>query len=153
MTKEYVDLKIDDTTFDISIGSNGDYELVDSLDTSLITTFYTNQRADTSEIPIPQNQNGWWGNLFPISPNFQIGSKIWLLNQAVNDQLALNNAIDYARKAYQWLLTFNYADNVSVTGARTLDSLTITVIITKNTEVVTQKVFDLWRNTLESVNG
>lgn len=149
MTQEYVDIALDDN-FDISIAENGDFTLVDSFATSLVTTFYTNARAATSEVATIQNQKGWWGNLFPISPEFEIGSKVWLLDQSPATQLALNQAVDYTRKAYQWLLDYNYADDVKVTGQIVLTTLTITVEILKNTEIITQKVFELWGNT---VNG
>jgi len=148
-TREDVDLKLNDAAgyYDISIGSTGDFELTDALDTSLLVSFFAEQRADESEVAEPENRRGWWGNLFSTREDFEIGSKLWLLYQSTNSQLTLNNAIDYTRKAYQWLLTYNYADDVVVTGTQSTSTLSITVKIIKDSDVITQKTFDLWENT------
>lgn len=150
-TKEDVDLKFNNDAgyFDISIADNGDFELTDALDTSLLMTFYTEQRADESEIKSPENRGGWWGNLFSDEEGFQVGSKLWLLNQSTNSQNTLNKAIAYATNAFSWLTRYSYADEVNVTGTQSLTNLTVTVDVIKYNNVITQKVFDLWQNTFD----
>ena len=150
---EFVDLRFEqNANWDLLITPDGDLSFTDGLDTAFALTFFTNQRASQSEVSAPEYRQGWWGNLFSIN-NLEIGSKIWLLYQAVNSQKTLLQAIDYAQKSYQWLIDFNYADNVEVSATQTRDNISLTITLIKNNNVITQRVFDLWQNTVNIANG
>lgn len=153
---DVVDLKLTQDSnylWDINFADNGDFELTDGLDTSFSTTFFTDRRAATSEVPTPEQRRGWWGNLVSDVPNLELGSKLWLLDQAVNSTITLANAIKYAQEAYQWLIDFNYADNVEVSGEQSQSSLSLTIRIVKDKNVIEEKVYDLWVNTVKIANG
>ena len=152
---EFVDLKFvqnENTIWDIEINEDGDLSFTKGLDTALALTFYTDQRADISEVSTPQYRHGWWGNLF-TGQQTDIGSKLWLLYQSVNNRVTLLNGIDYAQKAYQWLIELGYLTNVQVSGTQTRESISLTVQLIKDNNVVTERVFDLWENTIKIANG
>ena len=152
---EFVDLKFiqnQNTLWDIVINEEGDLSFTDGLDTALELTFYTDQRASASEVSTPQYRRGWWGNLF-TNQDEDFGSKLWLLYQSINNRTTLISAIDYAQKAYQWLIELNYLDNVQVSGTQTRDSISLTIELIKDNNVVTERVFDLWQNTIKIANG
>lgn len=146
-----IDIKLtqnDDTgIFDISF-INGDFETIDSFDTSLQVSLFTDARADASQVPRSELRRGWWGNQFsPGFPGFEIGSKLWLLNQARKTQDTLNNAIDFVRNSLQWLVTDNHAKGVNVSGVFTNTGIGLTIIIDRGSSIVETKYYDLWNNT------
>lgn len=154
MLNSYTDLKLDNAEgyYDISFGEDGDFELTNGLDTSLLTSFLTDVRADSSEVNNPRYRRGWWGSLFKSSPALpDLGSKIWLLDQSAITQNTINNAIAYAQTAYSWLVTLKYADQVNVSATSNLNSLSILVEVLKNNDVVSEQVFNLWTNTVEEI--
>jgi phage gp46-like protein len=137
----------DNGYYDISFGEDGDFDKTQGLDTSLVLTFFTNQRADASEITQPINRGGWWGNLF-FDDGTEIGSKLWLLQNSRVNQNTLNTAIDFANKAYQYLLDLDYADSLNVSGAATTSKITLTIQVIINSNI-SQTSLTLWTNTNE----
>ena len=112
--------------FDISL-VNGDFTLVDSFDTSITVALFADERADASEVPAAELRRGWWGNQFGDDPLFQLGSKIWLIEQARSNQDTLNSAIDFAKNSLQWLIDDDHAENIEVTGEQTPTGITLAV--------------------------
>ena len=139
----FVDVKL--TNNDISFAANGDFELIDSFETSLEVSLFADARADANEVPTPQLRRGWWGNLFL---DVETGSKLWFLAQASNTPLRLSQSINYARLALQWLIDDDFADNVNVTGTQDTNGIALNISIEKNGSVITERTYDLWRNTL-----
>ena len=131
--------------YDIGFGNDGDFALTKGLDTSLVVSFFTDARASASEVSIPEYRSGWWGNQF-TEDDFEIGSKIWLLFQETNQDLTLNNARDFAERAFQWMLDDDYADDLAVSGTRSLEGIQILIRTNKGPNI-TETVFRLYNNT------
>jgi len=144
-----VDLKLskDATTslFDISL-TDGDFTLVDSFDTSITVALFADARAAASEVLPAELRRGWWGNQFGDDPTFQLGSKLWLIEQARNNQDTLNSAIDFAQNSLQWLVDDDHAEDVEVTGEQTSTGIGLTVKIARDQSRVDTKFYDLWEN-------
>jgi phage gp46-like protein len=153
MAGEKVDLKLIDNGeyYDLAIGTDGDLESVEGLETSLTVSFFTDARADSSEVSNPYYRRGWWGNLYTQSDQVEFGSKMWLLDQAVINDDTLNDAIDYAQSAYNWLLDQNYADQVNVSGSSSFQTINITVQIVKESNIINERVYNLWQNTIAEI--
>ena len=147
-----IDLKLLANTqgiYDLSI-LDGALETINSFDTSLIMSFYGEARADQSEIAVPQNQRGWWGNFYNNSPdpNYEYGGKLWLLYQARCNLETLNLGTSYLQDAFQWYIDDGYASDVEVLGtmtSKTQIQYNIT-IYTPNNETI-NKSFPLWQST------
>lgn len=125
---------------------NGDFKTIDSFDTSITVALFGDERADSSEVPTVENRRGWWGNSFGEDPEFQLGSKLWLLNQNRRTQETLNKAITIAQNALQWLIDDGHAESVDVTGAFTDDGIGLTITIFRSNAVTETRFFDLWNN-------
>lgn len=132
--------------YDIAF-ENGDFQSVNSFDTSIIVSLFADARATASQVPRSELRRGWWGNQFdPSFPLFELGSKLWLLYQARNTQDTLNNAIDFARNSLQWLVNDNNAKSVNVSGALTASGITLTIVIDRGSSIVETRYYDLWNN-------
>ena len=91
-------------------------------------------------------RGGWWGNLFLDS---DIGSKLWLLNQAPNNTQTLSNCLTYVQTALQWLIDDSYADNIDTTGESTSNGrINFTTTIYKDGSIIDKQTYSLWENTL-----
>jgi phage gp46-like protein len=152
----FVDFTLDkgDRTYhDLDI-VDGDFKTTDGYSTSLLMTVMCERRASESEVPKPSKRRGWFGNEFAGFDNFEIGSKLWLLSQARADELSLNNAVTYVEEASQWYVDDNLLDKVEVTGTYIdLITLELDVKFFKSQDLVFQKGFTLWENTLSELEN
>jgi phage gp46-like protein len=104
----------DISTFDIAI-TNGDIDTVDNFDSAINASLLLDARA-SSPLISPERSNGWLGNLATPVRDRQLGSLLWLLSQARLTQTNVNEAVDYARKALNWLVEDGICKNVTVSG-------------------------------------
>lgn len=106
----YLEVYDDKDYYDIDI-ENGDVKKITGLDTSIIVSVLSNQRASPSEVPYSLNRNGWWGNLFL---DYENGSKIWLLFQAPITDNNRNLLNDYVNKSLNWLKDDGFIESFTV---------------------------------------
>lgn len=100
--------------------SRGDWQLVgpalttgNDLDNGILISLFTDRTANPDD-PIPDgttDPRGWWGDLGEDVP---IGSRLWLLSRAKQTQETLNNAVDYAREALEWMIDDGVAARIDV---------------------------------------
>jgi len=137
----------EDTIYDIDFDSTGEFETTAGLDTSLNMSFYAEARADESEISDPIKRGGWVGNELSDTPNFEYGSKNWLLYQAKKTQNTLNYSETYNYQAFRWLITDGFADQVLVNSEFTANGIAVNIDLFVNNEIQQSVEFDLWLNT------
>lgn len=102
-----------DGVFDL-VEENGDIASVDGLETAIITSLFTDARTSSGEVPAAYNRRGFSGNLLRIDDDYELGSELWLLDQARLDQNTLNRAQDFAYKSLLWMITKGLAENIEV---------------------------------------
>jgi phage gp46-like protein len=130
--------------YDFALDANGDILTADFFDTSILYSLFGERRASPDEMVEPQLRRGWIGN----SPDFENGSKLWLLRQARLTRDNLNRVQDEAAKALQWLVDDGYAvsiDEVSATFKGGAVNLSLT--IRRSRDRVERKFYTLWENT------
>ena len=128
--------------------SGGDFVTNNNFDTSLTISLFGDKRAAVSEVSTVQNRRGWWGNVFNTDDiEFQLGSKLWLLNQERATPATLNKAISYAREALQWLVDDGHAQRIDVSGILSQNNIQLSVTIFRDSGVTETKYYDLWDNT------
>ncbi len=133
--------------FDLVI-EGGQFKTVYSFDTALKLIIFCDARADESEVPLPQNRRGWLGNAILRDDDFQMGSKLWLLEQERTTQNTLNKALDYVQKACDWLVDDIHVKSVEVTGTiLNQDGFRIGILFTTLDNKVESRYYDLWFNT------
>jgi len=144
-----IQLRPDETgIYDISI-ENGDFKPDDGLETSLIVSLFSDARADDSQIPQPEDQRGWIGDLVAAVPGYQFGSLLWLLEQARLTQETLASAENNARAALGWMIEDGLAQAIEVIAARQSGALILQITVTSPDGSPIRKAFDLWTRTLE----
>ena len=128
-------------SYDFKIAANGDIETADQLDTALLMSLFCERRAAPSEMPVPELRRGWIGNV--ATPGFEIGSKLWLYEQARLSRTTLNGMTAEALVGLDWLVDDRIASSVEVETTPT--GLTVT-LTRPNSEVSTQ-FYKLWEGT------
>lgn len=139
--------------YDLVLGANGDLETVESFDTSLVVSLFSDQRADASEVSLPQFRRGWWGDTVQTDLNLKIGSKLWLLEQARMTNVILNKCANYARLSLDWLVTNQYSIKVDTRATFIANGIALNIKITNKNGQTQNKAYKLWSNTGNLTNG
>ena len=144
-----IKLVLTDDRYDMIINDDGDLDSITGLQTSLIMSLLTNQRATADEVYEPIRREGTLADL--LFANFRHGSKLWLLDQVRNDFNARNIAITNTQNALQWLIDDSLAKQVDVEGDVTISGIVLTILITYFNNVRENWAFNLWNNTIKEV--
>lgn len=142
-----IDIKLTKTNdyWDIFLDNSGDLEGVNSIDTAIDISLFTDKRADKSEIQASELRRGWIGNLFNAIIDYKIGSKLWLIYQARNLQLTANKGVDFIKDSLKWLIEDGLVEDIKVSANRTIDNIEFNLrIIRKDNEI--ERIFILWEN-------
>ena len=113
-----IDVKIEqnfENVFDISI-LNGDLEAVEGFETALYLSLCTDARADASQVALPEDRRGWVGDLVSPVEGRPLGGYLWLVEQRRLVQATVNEAVDYTRKALNWMIEDGLLIDVEVLG-------------------------------------
>lgn len=129
--------------WDLSIDATGDILTADFFDTSLLMSLYAEKRASESEVPDSRLRRGWIGNE-SFTDNFEIGSKIWLFEQARLDRDTLNGITSAAVEGLQWILNRRFAVNLAVDTVLLKGKVTLQIDIFRPNSKVDRRFFSLW---------
>lgn len=132
--------------FDISF-ENGDFKTTEGLDTSIIMSLLTDQRAESSEVSEPSLRRGWLGNEMNEDPDYELGSKLWLLDQARAVEKSVNDGVSFAKEAFEWFLDDQLTKDNEVTGSLLSEGIQINITFVKFDNTILSKQFNLWENT------
>ena len=137
--------------YDISIGPDGDFALTDNLETSVLVSFFSDARANPDQIPTPERRRGWLGDVASDVPERRYGSWLWLLSQRRLTQMTVNDAVDYAEEALQWMIDDGLVVNVSVSGSIGASSSIVLQVTLDTLEGVTSTTYvTLWERTVDA---
>lgn len=142
-----VDIKLTKTNqlWDISLTDDDDLEGIESTDTAIDISLFTDKRVDSSEVQTAELRRGWIGNLFNGVIEYEIGSKLWLIYQSRNTNETANRGIYFIKDSLQWLIEDDLADDIEVTANRTVNNIEFDIkIIRKDSEI--ERIFTLWEN-------
>jgi phage gp46-like protein len=133
--------------FDIGIDPDtGDFLLTDGFDTALVMSLFCERRADESEVPTAELRRGWWGNT--VGPEgFEIGSKLWLLDQSRKIQATLNRAEDYTREALQWFIDDGHLVSFDVSAIFSSNGITLNIKLNRSNSATESRSYQIWENT------
>ena len=143
----------------IRADANGLYDLVvdgnvfasaGGFETAIPVSLFTDARAPSALVSEPQNRRGWIVNLLTSSTMRQLGSILWVLDQARVTRETLNTARLAAQDAFQWMLDDGIALSVFVDVAQSRNGILISINITDTSNVV-NRYQTLWRATDASV--
>jgi phage gp46-like protein len=127
--------------YDFALDSNGDIETADQLDTALLMSLFCERRAAPSEMPHPEQRRGWIGN--EATPGFEIGSKLWLYEQARVTRTVLNGIQTEALDAVNWMVE----DGIAAKVDATVTTEQLTVQLYRPSSEVVNVYYRLWEGT------
>lgn len=158
----YIDIKLYNMTesvaglpdtvgyYDIDIDTDGDLVKEDGFDTNLIMSLFCERRATRDEVSPPLMRRGWWGNTVN-SDGFELGSKLWLLDQSRLTTATVNMAQQYALQGASWLKTDGFVKDILVDSTPTYSSngpsIRLTITLVRRDNEVDYKYFDVWNRT------
>lgn len=89
----------------------------DGLETAVVISLGTDRLAeDGDRIPDgSDDRRGWWGDTYADVVGDKIGTRSWLLGDAVTVQQVLQNQELFIKEALQWMIADNIARAVDVT--------------------------------------
>jgi len=147
-----LDIALSNTSkgYDISL-ENGDIKAVNSFETAIYVSLFSDARADSNEVFLPQARRGWIGDLNTPIEGLQYGSKLWLIMQERLTQNVLNKAVNYARLSLQWLIDQGQCEFVDVSGEIIpSQGIKLNITITTLLGVTESHYVDLWKNTINA---
>jgi len=116
----------------------------DFFDTSLVVSLFTDRRASSSEVLLPESRRGWIGNEF--TPGFEIGSRLWLFEQARLTTETINDMISIVQESLRWLIDDNLALSTSADVFPQEGKVILQVTVTRINSKVEKRLFNLWEN-------
>lgn len=137
------DAVLSDLVYDLQIATNGDIQTADFFDTSILMSLYCERRATSSEVPESERRRGWIGN--ESTPGFEIGSKLWLYEQARVTRTTLNGVESAVLSGLQWMVDDGIATNVSTAATLSSGKITIEAIIERPSSQVDRRYYELWQ--------
>jgi len=147
---EIIDVRISQEqngSFDLSVGANGDLETVAGFDTAILMSVFCERRASADQVPTPRLRRGWIGNEDGDDPDFEIGSLIWLYEQARLNSDTANGVESHANTALAWFLEDNLLTQIETEASFSGAGVSLLVIFRTETGPVETRNFELWKNT------
>lgn len=139
-----------DGLYDFVIEGN-EFASAGGFETAIPVSLFTDARAPAALVSEPQNRRGWIGNLMTAATLRQLGSILWVLEQARITQETMNIARLEAQAAFQWMLDDGVALGVLVDLTNVpRGGIIITIRITDTSNVVS-RYQTLWRATNAAV--
>lgn len=143
---EFVDIAFtkENGYYDLFI-ENGDLGKTKGIETSILTSLFTDARASESEQPVARYRRGWWGDAYRQEPT---GSKLWLvLNNPLTD-LTSNQVISFSYSALDWMISEGYFTDLKTSASVDLATGTLNLSIDSSANnKVTSRVFEIVRET------
>ena len=135
-----------DGVFDL-VEENGDIASVDGLETAIITSLFTDARTSSGEVPAAYNRRGFSGNLLRIDDDYELGSELWVLDQARLDQKTENRAKDFTYKCLLWMISIGLVESIEVSVVKQdVRGVFIGIELFKASNLV-ERYTTLWRST------
>jgi len=113
-----IDLKLTQDSsglYDISF-ENGDFELVDNLETALLMSIFYKQRASVDQVKVPQYRQGHFTDLANDDIDYQVGSLAWKFSEQVKVTEANISLLEDTIRTdgLQWLIDDEIVDDITV---------------------------------------
>lgn len=131
--------------YDIQFNSDGDIQTEDFLDTAIFISLFCERRANASEVPESHRRRGWIGN--ETTPGFEIGSKLWLYEQARVTRSILLGIQSTVLNGLAWMIEDGISINHEAAATLSAGQIALTVTMERPSSKVDKRYFVLWENT------
>jgi len=125
---------------------DGQIDFVEGLETSLITSLFTDARAPESLVQPSEKRRGWVGDIIKALEGRFTGSVLWTLDQARLTNDTISKAEIAAKEALAWIVEDNVAQEVNVVVTSQNRSINISIeIVALDNNIERYNI--LWRKT------
>lgn len=131
--------------FDLQIGDDGDIVTADFFDTAILMSVFCERRASPSEVPQSERRRGWIGN--ESTPDFEIGSKLWLYYQARVTRSILSGLESVILAGLQWMVDDGIAESIEVNAELSGGRVVVDIPTKRPSSKVERRYYALWENT------
>jgi len=131
--------------YDIQFGTDGDVVTEDFLDTAIYMSLFCERRANASEVPESHRRRGWIGN--EATPGFEIGSKLWLYEQARVTRSILLGVQSAILNGLTWMIEDGISISHEVEATLTTGQIAVIVTMSRPGSKVDKRYYTLWENT------
>lgn len=139
--------------WDISLDESGDILTEDFFDTAILVSLFAQRRASESEVLLSHLRRGWIGNE-SFENDFEIGSKIWLYEQARTTRDTMNGISAATSEGLQWFIDQGYATNIDVATVLVNGEVSLQIDISRPNSKVDRRFYSLWNASgVTSVEG
>lgn len=132
--------------YDISVSFDGDVETEDSFDSAIISSIFTDDRAQPSQMPIPERRRGWIGN---SDSDYKLGSLLWLYQNTRLLPAEINQIPSVVVNCLNHFVEDGLIKKVSASVNIENQKLILSVRLERHNNKVDYRFFDLWENTGE----
>ena len=147
MPKHDVKLSYISDYYDITFDSDGNLETEDSFESAIINTILSEERAEESQVSIPELRRGWIGN---ENNDLIIGSRFWVYNQQRLRQVDINLIRSEVSRALQrTFVDTGIAVSQSVRIQIFEDRVNFTATIERPNGPTDEKYYAVWTGTGE----
>lgn len=136
-----------DGIYDIDIDENGDLAHELGFDTAILLSLFMEQRAEPSEVSVPELRRGWIGNTMNDDQNDEWGSKIWLHYQSRVGTEELESIIGFATRCFDWMIEDNHMKSVTFDGNLVTYGVRISGLFKVAPDEIETRNFNLWEFT------
>ena len=105
-----------------------DVEFTDTLDTAIYMSLFCDALADESEVKERPERRGWWGSL-TLHFNNEVGSKLWLYDQARLGPAEVAAIARTAETCLQWMVEDGVCNTIKVSTVVEPETGTLFIII------------------------
>lgn len=111
--QDFLVIQRNDSTFDLSIDEdNKVFDSVDGMETAIDFQLFVDRRSNADDISKARNRQGWMGDLITKQEGYEVGSLIYLKNQARDTYADKNEVAAYAEDALKYFVAIGAVQEV-----------------------------------------
>ena len=130
--------------YDIQIDEMGDIATEDSLDSTILTSLFTEARASEDQVTDPSRRRGWIGNQ---DGEFILGSTLWVYGQLRNRQVEFNELGGVAKESLLHMISDGRATKITASMTTSEDGPRLSIRIERPNNKVDFRHYFLWEQT------
>jgi len=128
--------------YDINFTDEGDFVTTEGFETAILMSLLGEKRANESEVVEPQFRRGDWSNELNDVPDYEVGSKLWLLYVARANTESMNSGIDSIKDGLQWMIDDNLIKDANAEGTISYRGITFKALVTQENNKVDKYLVD-----------
>ena len=138
-----------DGLYDGRLDENGDFVEIDTAESAIFHSIFTDRRARADEVADPMKRRGWIGDMSLPGVGDYVGSGVWLYEQRRLLPAVTAGVEAEAYQSLSWMISDGFAKSISTASKRNAALRRQDLIVTMTDPLgnVTSKSYAMWTNT------